>query len=122
MILHAEGTVFRALHSLDGIVKEIDMRDGQGRVAYAVRIDRVGVILRGDLYLAGQQILDRVIAAAVTEFQLVGFRAVGERQDLMSQTNAEDRDASDQLSYRVDDLGDVLGPFGFRERISSAVV
>ena len=70
------------------------------------------MILRGDLDLICQQIFDGMIAAAMTEFQLIGFRSVGEGQDLMTQTDTEDRNGADQLLHGIDHLGDILGVTG----------
>src|SRR5262249_10321233 len=49
------------------------------------------VVLRGDLDTAGLQVLDRVIAAAMTEMHLDGARAEGKGKQLMPEADAEDR-------------------------------
>ena len=53
-----------------------------------------------------------MIAAAMTEFQLIGLGSVCEGQDLMTQTDAEDRDGADQPLHGVDHLGNILGIAG----------
>ena len=54
------------------------------------RYHGIAVILRGDFDFSGDQILHRMVAAAVTEFQLIGFGAVGQGDHLVAQANAED--------------------------------
>ena len=66
------------------------------------------MILGGNLDLAGQQIFNRMIAAAVAEFQLVGMQAVGQRDHLMAQTDAEDRLFALKLTDQINDLRHVF--------------
>ena len=67
------------------------------------RIDGEAVVLRGDLDLAGLELLDRMIGAAVAELQLVGLAAHRERQDLVAEADAEHRHVGlDQLARVVD--------------------
>jgi hypothetical protein len=49
------------------------------------------VVLAGHVAAPGQEILDRLINAAMTVFQLVGIAARRQRQDLVAQADAEDR-------------------------------
>src|SRR6516162_6280135 len=56
----------------------------------ALRVDDKPVILAGDLYLAGVQILDRVIGAAVTTRHLAGSSAERQRQHLVTEAYTED--------------------------------
>ena len=55
------------------------------------RIDRKSVILRRDRYSSGFQIFDRLVAAAMSEFQFESAAAVGKTEHLMPQTNPKDR-------------------------------
>src|SRR5215472_7873297 len=56
----------------------------------ALRVDDKPVILAGDLHLAGLQILDRVISAAVTTRHLAGSSAERQCQHLVTQADAKD--------------------------------
>lgn len=69
-------------------------------------IDRKAVILRRDFDLLGEKILDGVIASPVTEFQLEGFRLKRERQQLMTETDAEDGRFADKALEIFDGLPD----------------
>ena len=75
MVLHAEGGALRRGDALDGAVVEVDV--GDLGVGEAVVLDGEAVVLGGDLDAAGAQVLDRLVAAAVAEFQLEGFPAEG---------------------------------------------
>ena len=106
------------------------MGQNERRPLKAVGVDRVGVILRGDLDSAGLQVPYRVIAAAVAELELVGLGSVGQGDDLVSETDAES-DTSQELPNGFDGLGTssaVTGTVGEEEavrrsaRICSAAV
>src|SRR5688572_30190095 len=77
----------------DCVVVEVDMRhlnfSGKG-----VGVDSEAVIVRCDLDLSGSQILDRLIAAAMTEFEFVRFAAECRTDQLMAKTDAEYRGLS----------------------------
>ena len=55
----------------------------------AVRVDVVIVILRGDFHLACLVVEDGMIAAVMPEFELVGFSAEREAEELVAQANTE---------------------------------
>lgn len=60
----------------------------------AVRIDGKAVIVTGNFDMLRVEIFHRLIAAAMTEFQLVRPAAQGEAQQLMAEANAEERHAA----------------------------
>ena len=91
MILHTEYTVSLTFHAFDGIIQKIDMGDGQISPLQAFGIYSVGMVLRGDFDFICCQIPHRVVSAPVSEFQLIGFAAIGQRNDLMPQTDAKNR-------------------------------
>ena len=74
VILHAEHGLGHVPQALHGAVIEIEVRDLHV-VRDGVWVDREPVVLRRDFDLAGLQILDGVIAAAVAELQLERARA-----------------------------------------------
>ena len=96
MILYAKGPVSFAGYAFYGPVQKIEMRHGQGRFYETVRVDRIGMILRGDFYFPCLQIPDRMIAAAVHEFKFIGGSAVGQRKQLVPEADTEDGTAADQ--------------------------
>lgn len=102
MILHTEYTVFLTFHAFDGIIQKIDMGNRQICPLQAFGIYSVGMVLRGDFYFICFQISHRVVSAPVSEFQLIGLAAVGQRNDLMPQTDAENGHTAPQLPHRFD--------------------
>ena len=85
-----------------------DRRNLDAGLFNPVRADRVAVVLGGDLDLAGQQIFDRMIAAAVAELQLVSMQAISQRDHLVAQTDAEDRLLALELTDQINDLRHVF--------------
>ena len=89
------------------------------------------MILRRDRNFAGAEILDRLIPAAMPEFQFECLSAKGESENLMAETNAEDRFFADQSAngfVRVRKRAGSPGPFerktpsGLSASVSSADV
>src|SRR5689334_1882920 len=66
------------------------------------------MILGCNFDFARFQVHHRVVAAVVSELQLVSASAESEADDLMSEADAEDRNASGELAHR---LGRVLDGF-----------
>ena len=64
----------------------------------AVRIHGEAVILRRDLDLVALDIQNRMIAAVMSELQLVGRAAQSESQNLMAKTDPEDRLLPEQIA------------------------
>ena len=62
-----------------------------------VRVDCETMILRSDRHFAASQIFDRLIRAAMPEFQFECRSAVREAKDLMAETNSKDRLLADQI-------------------------
>ena len=54
------------------------------------------MVLAGDLHLAGGQVLDRVVGAPVAQVHLAGAGTERPRQNLMTQADAEQRQAAFQ--------------------------
>ena len=55
------------------------------------------MVLAGDFDLAGLEILDGVVGAAVAELELLGLGAERQRENLVAEADAEDRDLTEQL-------------------------
>src|SRR5215467_10734640 len=74
------------------------------------------VVVAGDLYPAGGEVLDRLVDAAVPEPELVGAQAERPAEDLAAQADAEHRDARGEhlahRGHRVPGCGRVTGAVG----------
>ena len=81
-------------HAFQRLVVEIDVRQFHFALRQRIGIDGEIMVVRGDLDFAAGQLLHRMIAAVVAEFQLKGLASKGNAGELMSQANAEDRLAS----------------------------
>ena len=114
MILNAEHPILLTFQSLYGIIQNIDMGDRQRCFLKAIGIHGVGMVLRCDLNLSGPEILDRMVSASVSKFQLVSFRTISQRNDLVTQTNSEHGIFTAKLPHHLDHTRNVL-------RISGAV-
>ena len=65
---------------------------------------REAVVLACDLDLPGGQILDRVVGPAVAEAQLVGLEADRAAEELVTEADAEDRQAADEAAHLRDQV------------------
>ena len=100
-------------HAFDGAVVEVDVGDFHVR-RQRVRVHGEPVVLGGDGDPSGAEVLDRLVAAAVAEFQLEGGATEGVAEDLVAQADAENRDLAEQLPDFVVDVVE-------RRRITGAV-
>src|SRR5437667_10372423 len=93
MILDTENRPGLVAHSLDGLIVEIEAihRHIGGKRA---GINGEAVILSRDFHLAGLQILDRLVRAAMAEFQFEGLAAKCLAKNLVAQANSENRNAA----------------------------
>ena len=97
MILYAEDRQVLVPHSLHGAVVQIYMRHfyvGGQRVG----IDCEPVILRRDRHLTAAQIFYRLVGAVMPKFQFVSRSAECEPENLMAETNPENRLLAHQIS------------------------
>src|SRR5439155_3249983 len=99
--LDAERLLRRSSQTLAGLVVQVDVgRLDSGRKRGEV--DAEAVVLRRDLHAPRRDVLDRLIRAAMTELELVGLRAESERENLVPETDAEDRFFSEEPADRFD--------------------
>src|SRR5271168_462406 len=77
-----------------------------------VRVNAEAVILCGDFDFLGEQVLDRMIGTVMAEFELEGFAAEGQAADLVTEADAEDGDATEQLFYVFDGIAHGFGIAG----------
>ena len=96
MVLDAEYRIFFVSNPFDRLIVQVQMGyfDVRGE---RIRINGKPMILRSDRYLSGSEILNRLVAAPMTEFQFKCFAAVRESQQLMTEANPEYRTLTDQL-------------------------
>ena len=73
-------------------VGQLDFPAGDG-----VDVDRKAVVLGRDLDLSGVELLDRVVRPMMAKFEFIGSATQGEAQNLVSQTDPEDRPFPDEL-------------------------
>ncbi len=76
-------------HALKGLVIKVDMGYFNIRVCYWFYVQTKAVILCCNLYLFCDKIFDRMIGAAVTEFQFKAFSAKCKAEELMTQADSE---------------------------------
>src|SRR6185437_10264270 len=90
MVLHREGRLVGAAQALVGAVEQRDVGhlDVLGQ---RLGNDAEAVVLRRDLDLAGGQVLDRLVGAAMAALHLPGLAAQRQRQELVTEADAEDR-------------------------------
>ena len=91
-MLHPERGGVDHPEALDDTVVQVHVREFDAcRVGERVGDDRVVVVLAGDLDPAGGLVAHRVVAAVVTEAELVGVGAEREAEDLVPEADPEHR-------------------------------
>src|SRR5580658_9593660 len=88
MVLDAEGWAIGAGKPLVRAVEQADMGDLCG-TWQRLRIDGEAVILTSDFYLAGGQVFDRLVRAAVAARHLVGLCSERQAEQLVPEADAE---------------------------------
>ncbi len=91
MILDGKGLYFFAHKALERIIIEIYMRKLNVFMFQRIDIDAEAVILAGNFDFAGFEIFNRVVCAAMSEFQFISFAAECQAKKLMSKTDSEYR-------------------------------
>ena len=105
MILHAKNRLRFVAQTFDSLVVQIDpVNRNFFRQAFCVH--RKAVVLRGDFHLAGFQILHRLIAAAMAEFQFESFSAKRLAENLVAEANAKNGNAG--INKRFHFANDVI--------------
>ena len=104
MILDGEDWKSSVFHPLQSLIVQVDLGEFDLFRVKGLRIDAESVILGGDGDLSSSQIFDRLIRPSMTEFQLKCFSPESEAQELVTQTDAEDRFFSDELAHRFNGI------------------
>ena len=115
VVLHGECGDVHALQAFDHVVVQIDVGDEHLAVLAVFKrrvdlladrgVDREAVVVGGDLDLAGGQILDRLVDAAVSELELVGAEAECAAEQLVAKADAEERVAGVKYLAQQLDFG-----------------
>ncbi len=128
VVLDREGRRVKAFQALDDVVVQTDVRDANPPVCRAAggvvgrrhravegRVDGKAVVVGGHLDLAGGAVHHRLVDPAVPVLQLVGAEAERPPEELVAETDAEERDPGGQHVAQQLDL--VLGA----RRVTGAV-
>ena len=91
VVLHGQDRLAAVAEAFQRLVVEVDVRELDVVLAERVGVDGEAVVLRGDLDPAAAQVLDRMVAAAVAELQLVRLAAEGQAEELVAEADPEDR-------------------------------
>src|SRR5438067_1385896 len=76
--------------SLEGVVVQVHVGEVDGGALERIGIDGEVVIVRGNLNLAGLQLLHRMVAAVMSAVEFVGLAAESEADQLMTEADSED--------------------------------
>ena len=120
MVLDGEGRELFVAHTLDAVVVQVDVGQLHQLRIQTGHVHAEAMVLGGDFDLAGLEILDRLVAAAVAEFEFVGLAAIGQAEDLVAQADAEDRFFTQQFSdvfYHAFDAGRIAGAIGEKDAV-----
>ncbi len=96
VVLDREDGESRVPHPLDGPIVQVHVRQFHLPTRDRVDVDGKAVVLGGDLDLPGVKLLDRMVRPMMAELELVRPTAQGETQNLMPETDPEDRSSSDE--------------------------
>src|SRR5439155_24089638 len=105
VVLDGKNGKLPVAESLDRTVVQVDVGQLVFRLREERRIDGEAVVLGRDLDLAGAQILDRMIGSSVPELELERLPAARQAEDLVSEADAEDRAAADEVARRANRVG-----------------
>ena len=78
VILHAEQRQIAVAQAFECLVVQVHVREFDFGLRQRVGIDGEVVVVGGDLDFAGVQLLHRMIAAVVSEFEFESFAAEGD--------------------------------------------
>src|SRR5262245_64646552 len=98
MVLHTESRQRTVLEAFHRVVVQVNVSDIYILQIQAVRVDRETMILRCNLDLIALDIENRMLAAVMSEFQLVGPATESQAENLMAQTNPKHRLLPQQIA------------------------
>ena len=112
VVLHAQQRHGAVAQAFQCLVIQIDVGQLNLVRVQRVRVDRVIVVLACNLDPARGKLLDRVVAAVVAEFQLERPAAERLPDELVAETDAEDRGPASKLPNRLIGIGERFGIAG----------
>ena len=112
VILHAEERQAFVTQAFEGLVIEVDVGKLDVVGVDGVGIDGEVVVVRSDFDLARLVVAHGMIAAVVSELELVRAAAEGETTELVAEADAEDGHAPDHVANGLDRIIDGLGIAG----------
>jgi hypothetical protein len=110
VILHRKNLQLTVAKTFVGAVVQIHVSDFEHPLVERRRVHRKPMVLRGDLDFARQKILDWMVCSMMSEFQLEGSPAQGERKKLVAQTDPEHGLLADEppdILNRISDRGGI---------------
>ena len=102
VVLHAEQWQVAVPQAFERLVVQVYVRQLDFRLRQRIGIDGEVVVVGGDLDFAGIQLLDRMVAAVMPEFEFESFAAERDARQLMSETDAEDGLAAHEAADVID--------------------
>jgi hypothetical protein len=107
MVLNAEGGQILMSHAGDSVIVQVAVCDFE--VGWESRfLNGETMVLGSDFHFSCFFIEDRLVGTAMTKLQLESLGSTGERQELMSQANAEDRFLAQQIANRANGVSQRL--------------
>ena len=77
--------------SLQRLIVQVHMSELDLAIVQRLRIHGKTVVMRGDLDLSRNQVLDRLVPSSMPELELIGLPPQGQPQELVAQTDPEQR-------------------------------
>src|SRR5579871_4449343 len=93
MVLHAENGLGLVPHSLNSLIVQIDTIHFH-LARKRLRVDGEAVVLRRNLHTASLQIFNRLVGAAMSEFEFESLASQSQSQNLVPKTNSKNRHAA----------------------------
>ena len=106
VVLHAHDRAVGHSEACNGVIVEMDVGFFATSGLETLQVHGEAVVLAGNFNVAGACIQDGLIAAAVAELELIGLRADREREQLMTEADAEGGNSF--LWHLTDDLSKSL--------------
>ena len=91
MVLHRIGRKLKRFQTFNRLVVEVSVGHPD-MIRKTFFINRKSVVVARDFNLIGLKIHNRMVPPVVSAFELVGTASQSQSQNLMTQTNAEDRE------------------------------
>ena len=91
MILYAEEGLLFVFDAGNRLIIQIEVGNFSHLIINAFRINTESVVVRSDLYFLRAQILNWLVATAMSKFKLKAFSAQGQAEHLVAKADAKQR-------------------------------